>query len=70
MVEAGLDLVGHAAGHRGRIAQRRAVPPPPVRAVLAEGGLTEDDLANAPALPYGAQAAEVAWIRAGGGPTA
>ncbi len=68
MVAAGLDLAGPqlaiaAASHNGEAFHLRTV-----RAVLAEGGLTEDDLANAPALPYGAQAQED-WIRSGAGPT-
>ncbi|MGB7979973.1 MAG: asparaginase, partial [Candidatus Nanopelagicales bacterium] len=36
-----------------------------VRAILAGGGLSEADLANTPALPYGA-AAQEQWLRAGG----
>ncbi len=68
MVDAGLDLAGAqlavaAASHSGE-----AFHLDTVRAVLAGGGLTEADLANTPALPY-APAAQVAWIRAGGGPT-
>ncbi|MCU0262914.1 MAG: asparaginase [Candidatus Nanopelagicales bacterium] len=68
MVGAGLDLAGAqlaiaAASHSGE-----AFHLDTVRAVLAQGGLTEADLANAPALPY-SPAAQVAWIRAGGGPT-
>lgn len=69
MIGAGLDLVGAqlaiaAASHSGESFHLDTV-----RAVLADGGLTEADLANTPALPY-APAAQVAWIRAGGGPTA
>ncbi len=65
LVEAGLDLVGHqlalaAASHSGEPFHVAAV-----RAVLADGGLDESDLANTPALPY-SRAAEVAWVRAGG----
>ncbi len=68
MVEAGLDLSGAqlaiaAASHSGESFHLDTV-----RAVLAGGGLTEDDLANTPALPY-APAAQMEWIRAGGGPT-
>lgn len=68
MVEAGLDLAGAqlaiaAASHSGESFHLDTV-----RAVLAGGGLTEADLANTPALPY-APAAQVEWIRAGGGPT-
>jgi L-asparaginase II len=68
MVGAGLDLAGAqlaiaAASHSGE-----AFHLDTVRAVLADGGLTEADLANTPALPY-SPAAQVAWIRAGGGPT-
>jgi L-asparaginase II len=68
MVGAGLDLPGAqlaiaAASHSGETFHLDTV-----RAVLADGGLTEADLANTPALPY-APAAQVAWIRAGGGPT-
>jgi L-asparaginase II len=68
MVGAGLDLEGAqlavaAASHSGEDFHLDTV-----RAVLADGGLTEADLANTPALPY-APAAQVAWIRAGGGPT-
>jgi L-asparaginase II len=68
MVGAGLDLVGAqlavaAASHSGESFHLDTV-----RAVLADGGLTEADLANTPALPY-APAAQVAWIRSGGGPT-
>jgi L-asparaginase II len=68
MVAVGLDLAGAqlavaAASHSGE-----AFHLDTVRAVLADGGLTEADLANTPALPY-APAAQVAWIRAGGGPT-
>lgn len=68
MVEAGLGLVGGqlaiaAASHSGE--QRHLDT---VRAVLAEGGLSEAHLANTPSLPYDA-AAQADWIRAGGGPT-
>jgi L-asparaginase II len=68
MVGSGLDLAGPqlaiaAASHSGEAFHLETV-----RAILAEGGLTEVDLANTPALPY-AQAAQVEWIRAGGGPT-
>ena len=68
MVDAGLDLAGAqlaiaAASHSGE-----AFHLDTVRAVLAGGGLTEADLANTPALPY-SQAAQIAWLRAGGGPT-
>jgi L-asparaginase II len=68
MVDAGLDLEGAqlaiaAASHSGE-----AFHLDTVRAVLAGGGLTEADLANTPALPY-SQAAQIAWLRAGGGPT-
>ncbi len=68
MIAAGLDLAGAqlaiaAASHSGE-----AFHLDTVRSVLAEGGLSEADLANTPALPY-APAAQVAWIRAGGGPT-
>jgi L-asparaginase II len=65
MVEAGLPLTGPqlaiaAASHSGEPFHLATV-----KAVLADGGLTEDDLENAPALPYG-RAAEIAWVRAGG----
>jgi L-asparaginase II len=68
MLDAGLDLSGPAlalaaASHSGEAFHLEAV-----RAVLSAGGLSEDDLANVPALPYAA-AAQVDWIRAGGGPT-
>ncbi len=68
MVGVGLDLAGAqlaiaAASHSGE-----AFHLDTVRAVLNDGGLTEADLANTPALPY-APAAQIAWIRAGGGPT-
>jgi L-asparaginase II len=68
MVGAGLDLEGEqlaiaAASHSGESFHLDTV-----RAILAGGGLTEADLANTPALPY-APAAQIAWIRAGGGPT-
>jgi L-asparaginase II len=68
MLEAGLDLDGEhlalaSASHSGEPRHLDGV-----RAMLADGGLTEADLANAPALPY-APAAQVAWIRAGGGPS-
>jgi L-asparaginase II len=68
MVGAGLELAGAqlaiaAASHSGESFHLDTV-----RAVLAGGGLTEADLANTPALPYG-PAAQMAWIRAGGGPT-
>jgi L-asparaginase II len=68
MLEAGLDLDGEplalaAASHSGE-----ALHLDGVRKVLADAGLTEDDLANAPGLPYG-PAAQVAWVRAGGGPS-
>lgn len=68
MVEVGLELTGPqlaiaAASHNGEAFHLATV-----RAILAEAGLSEDDLANAPALPY-AQAAQVEWLRAGGGPT-
>lgn len=65
MVEAGLPLVGPqlalaAASHSGEPFHLAVV-----REVLAEGGLTQDDLANAPALPY-SLAAQITWVRAGG----
>ncbi len=68
MLGAGLDLSGaqlaiSAASHSGEAFHLETV-----RMVLAGGGLTEADLANTPALPY-APAAQLAWIRAGGGPT-
>jgi len=68
MVAAGLGLVGAqlaiaAASHNGEQFHLDTV-----RAILAEGGLSEDDLANVKALPTGA-AAQAAWLRAGGGPT-
>jgi L-asparaginase II len=68
MLGAGLDLEGAelaiaAASHSGESFHLDTV-----RAILAGGGLTEADLANTPALPY-APAAQIAWIRAGGGPT-
>ena len=68
MVGAGLDLAGaqlaiSAASHSGEDFHLDTV-----RAVLSGGGLAESDLANTPALPY-APAAQMAWIRAGGGPT-
>ena len=67
MVGAGLGLVGAqlaiaAASHNGEQFHLDTV-----RAILAEGGLSEDDLANVKALPTGA-AAQAAWLRAGGGP--
>ena len=68
MVAAGLGLVGAqlaiaAASHNGE-----QIHLDTVRAILAEGGLSEDDLANTAALPTGA-AAQAEWLRAGGGPT-
>ncbi|MDH3959590.1 MAG: asparaginase [Actinomycetota bacterium] len=68
MVAAGLELTGPqlaiaAATHSGEAFHLATV-----RAILAEAGLSEDDLGNAPALPY-AQAAQTEWLRAGGGPT-
>jgi L-asparaginase II len=68
MVGEGLDLAGAqlaiaAASHSGESFHLDTV-----RAVLNDGGLTEADLANTPALPY-APTAQFAWIRAGGGPT-
>jgi L-asparaginase II len=68
MLDAGLDLAGEqlavaAASHSGE-----AFHLDTVRSILSDGGLTEADLGNTPALPY-APAAQVAWIRAGGGPT-
>jgi L-asparaginase II len=68
MVGAGLDLAGAqlaiaAASHSGEAFHLETV-----RSILADAGLTEADLANTPALPY-APAAQIAWIRAGGGPT-
>ena len=68
MVAAGLGLVGAqlaiaAASHSGEQFHLDTV-----RAVLAEGGLSEDDLANVAALPYAASA-QADWLRAGGGPT-
>lgn len=67
MLDAGLDLTGAqlaiaAASHNGEDFHLAAV-----RAILAAGGLSESDLANTPALPYG-EAAQLAWLRAGGGP--
>jgi L-asparaginase II len=68
MVEAGLDLAGPqlaiaAATHNGE-QQHLAT----VRAILADGGLSEADLENTPALPY-SQPVEAAWLRAGGEPS-
>jgi L-asparaginase II len=68
MLEAGLELAGAqlamaAASHSGEAFHLEMV-----RSILADGGLTEGDLANTPALPYD-PAAQMAWIRAGGGPT-
>lgn len=68
MVDAGLPLVGAqlavaAASHNGEGFHLDTV-----RAILAEGGLTEADLENTPALPYGPEA-QAAWLRAGCGPT-
>jgi L-asparaginase II len=69
MVQAGLALEGAqlalaAASHSGEPFHLETV-----RAVLAAGGLREADLANTPGLPY-APAAQVAWLRAGDGPSA
>jgi L-asparaginase II len=68
MLDAGLDLDGAqlavaAASHSGETFHLETV-----RAILAAGGLSEQDLGNVPALPYGS-AAQVDWIRAGGGAT-
>lgn len=68
MVAAGLDLSGEqlaiaAASHNGEPIHLATV-----QAVLAGGGLSAADLANTPALPYGA-AAQERWLRAGGVPT-
>jgi L-asparaginase II len=68
MLDVGLDLAGEqlavaAASHSGEPFHLAAV-----RAILAAGGLDETALENTPALPY-APAAQVEWLRAGGGPT-
>lgn len=68
MLEAGLDLAGaqlaiSAASHSGEAFHLAAV-----REILADGGLTEADLANTPALPY-APEAQREWLAAGRGPT-
>lgn len=68
MVEAGLGLEGQrlavaASSHNGEARHLDAV-----RAILAEGGLSEADLENAPGLPY-SQVAQAAWLRAGGEPS-
>lgn len=68
MIESGLDLAGtqlaiSAASHDGEAYHLDAV-----RSVLAQGGLTEADLENTPALPVG-RAAQAEWLRAGRGPT-
>jgi L-asparaginase II len=65
LVEAGLDLPSHqlalaAASHSGEPFHLAAV-----RVVLAEGGLSQADLANTPALPY-SLGALIAWVRSGG----
>jgi L-asparaginase II len=67
MVAAGLPLTGAqlaiaAASHSGEEFHLATV-----RAILAGGGLTEEDLANSPALPYW-PAAQAQWLRAGHGP--
>ena len=67
MVQAGLPLVGAqlaiaAASHSGEPFHLATV-----RAILAGGGLTEEDLANTPALPYW-PAAQAEWLRSGRGP--
>ena len=69
MVEAGVDLTGPhlaiaAASHSGEAFHLAAV-----RQMLADGALTEEDLGNTPALPYG-HAAQLEWIRGGGQPSA
>ena len=69
MLDAGLDLAGEqlaivAASHNGEECHLAAV-----RAVLAGGGLTEQDLANTPDLPIFGPA-QAAWLAAGRGPTA
>ncbi len=68
MLAAGLDLHGEqlavaAASHNGEPIHVAAV-----RAILGEGGLSEDDLANVPTYPLD-QAAQVSWIQGGGGPS-
>jgi L-asparaginase II len=68
MLAAGLDLAGAqlaiaAASHSGEPFHLETV-----RAILADGGLSEADLANTPALPY-APDAQAAWLRAGNGPS-
>lgn len=68
MLGAGLDLDGEhlaiaVSSHNGEPIHVRAV-----REVLAGGGLTEDDLANPPWLPFTTEA-KIAWIRAGRGPS-
>ena len=69
MVESGLDLFDEqlaiaAASHNGEDFHLDTV-----RAILADGGLSEADLRNSPALPIGAQA-QAAWLAAGHGPCA
>jgi L-asparaginase II len=68
MVEVGADLHGAhlalaASSHNGDAIHVRAV-----QEMLADGGLTEDDLANITALPF-TEAGRLEWIRAGGGPS-
>ena len=69
MLRAGLDLDGEllalaCASHSGEPAHLDGV-----RKILAGAGLTEADLQNAPAEPWGADEA-FAWRAAGGGPAA
>ena len=66
LVEAGLTLTGRqlaiaAGSHNGEAFHLSTVGE-----ILAEGGLTEEDLENTPALPVGHEAL-LAWVRSGGG---
>lgn len=66
MLGAGLDLAGPqlaicASSHNGE-----AFHLDTIRAILADGDLSVDDLQNAPGLPY-SQKAMLEWVHAGGG---
>jgi len=66
MVQAGLAVEGAqlavcASSHNGEEIHLASV-----RQILADGGLSEQDLKNAPGLPYN-QKAMLAWVQGGGG---
>lgn len=69
LVDAGLTLTGRQLAIASGSHSGEAFHLLTVREILAEGGLTEDDLENTPALPVGHEAL-LAWVRSGRGDAA